>query len=316
MQRWGTSAAGTPRWRCSKCLQTGVHERKDNQERSWLSLRSAWLLNKDSLTRLARRHRSSTRTLVRYVAAVTCATSQQQPIPVATRILVLDGTSVVKHQEIVLISYAPEAGVPVSWHFVPRETTATWSAFLQSHKTAGIEPQYIICDGQKGLLTAISLVWPNAQVQRCLIHVTRQAKNWLTQHPKTRAGKTLLVLVRALSSIRTKRQKRRWIRAFHAWCKKHSAFLNERTTTTENRWWYTHRKVRAVRSLLQNALPNLFRFVTDASLPRTSNHVEGGVNSRLQELLRCHRGIPAASRRVLVGLYLSARQKKPTRNVY
>ena len=38
------------------------------------------------------------------------------------------------------------------------------------------------------------------------------------------------------------------------------------------------RRLGAAGSSLSNALPDLFRFVTDPTVPKTSNHVEGGMN--------------------------------------
>lgn len=206
--------------------------------------------------------------------------------------------------------------MPVSWAHTARECYPSWTSFLLSLRETQ-EPSYVVCDGQRGLLKAIREIWPATKVQRCLIHIIRQASAWLTKNPKSKAGRELLALVKRLSMIRSKRQKRRWIRAFRYWNRRHARFLRERTHSVSGRWWYTHRVLRGTRSLLRNAIPDLFRFVTDPSVPRTSNHVEGGLNARLKELFRSHRGISLTKKLALASWYLALRQRqKPTRNVY
>lgn len=152
-----------------------------------------------------------------------------------------------------------------------------------------------------------------------MIHIIRQANLWLTKRPKTQAGVELRALVKQLPAIRTRRQKRGWIRSFRYWRRRHNAFLKERTYSPANpkQWWYAHRKLRAVRSLLHNSQQHLFTYVRYRQVPRTSNHVEGGVNSRLKDLLRIHRGLSPKKKQVLTAWYLAVRQgQKPTRNFH
>jgi hypothetical protein len=200
---------------------------------------------------------------------------------------------------------------PVSWFPTIRECLASWHLFLL---TLDIEPVVVVCDGQRGLLKAIHTVWPKTHVQRCLVHIIRQASAWLTQNPKTTAGRQLLLLVKQLRDVRTRRQKRRWLRGYIKWNKKYEKFLKEKSFSWQGRWWYTHRRLRGTKSLIENAIPDLFRFVTDPTVPRTSNHVEGGINARLKELFRSHRGFSQTKKLALASWYLALRQgQKPTR---
>ncbi|MFH1653258.1 MAG: hypothetical protein ABIE74_04290 [Pseudomonadota bacterium] len=136
-----------------------------------------------------------------------------------------------------------------------------------------------------------------------VIHVIRQAHAKLTRNPKTVAGKEMRLLIKELPAIHTRRQKRRWIRKWRYWSKKHYRFLTERsygeTQNKKRSWWYTHKQPRAVRSLIKNSLPHLFTFIGHPEIPRTSNHVEGGINSRLKELIHRHRGISLQKNRFL-----------------
>ncbi len=313
MQRWGKTGSGKQRWRCAGCLESGTRKRADGAARSRLSLFVSWLTTKSSASEVAARAGVSRQALWEWFRPFW----ESPPVPrpaLPVRTLVLDGTSVSWGECVLLVAGDEDRRRPVSWLPAVRECHESWLAFLAALREGGVMPPFVVCDGQKGLLKAIRETWPDARIQRCLVHVMRQASRWLTRNPKSDAGKDLLALVGKLGGIRTRRQKRRWVRAFGRWLRKRDAFLRERTVAGNGKWRYTHRKLRAVRTLLRNAIPDLFRFVSDPSLPRTSNHVEGGCNGRIQELFRCHRGMSASRKVAVAGWYLALRQgQKPTR---
>lgn len=316
MQRWGVTAAGTPRFRCPRCARSATHRRPDNRGRTTRATFAAWLVQGLNQTLVAQRHGITARAL--RARFQTCWTPRPEPrIPAQVQGLILDGTSVVKHQRVVLVVQDVRRW-PVTWAFAERESFDSWWRVLDALRAAGIEPRFVVCDGHTGLLKALRLIWPDVLIQRCLIHVARQARLDLTQHPKTDAGQALLHLVRQLTAIRTRRQRRRWLRAYRHWLRRHETFLKQRTLnpTGLRRWWYTHRKLRAVRSLLNNSLPDLFHYIRYPEIPRTTNHVEGGINSRLKDLFRRHRGLSLDRKTTLTAWYLSSRQptQKPTRD--
>ena len=309
MQRWGKHPSGAKRWRCAACRKNVVWKRKDNRERSRLSLFVSWLMSKKSLAEVAVEAKVNMRTLTNWFRPLWFH-SPKPKYEFPVRVLVLDATSVVTRQCMLLIAGDNDRLMPVSWFPTTRECLSSWLLFLS---TLDIKPKIVVCDGQRGLLRAIHNIWPKALIQRCLVHVVRQASAWLTQHPKTRAGRQLLLLVKEMRDIRTRRQKRRWIRKYKKWDKKHHTFLKEKSVSWQGRWWYTHRRLRGTRSLIENAIPDLFRFVSDPTIPRTSNHVEGGINARLKELFRSHRGLTKTKKLALASWYLGLRQgQKPT----
>ena len=314
MQRWGRTSANKIRWRCVQCNVTAIRTNTSNRKRARLSLFVRWLTSKDALLDISKDVGVSVQTLISWFRPF-WDTPPSPDIPLHVRVLVLDGTSVAKHKLMLLIAGDGDRGRPVSWMDVDRECFNSWAVFLLQLKSYGIYPRYIVCDGQRGLLKSIREIYPDAKIQRCMIHVIRQASAWLTRSPKTLAGRELLALVKQLSGIQTKRQKRRWIRSFKKWRNRHANFLKERSYSLTGRWWYTHRKLRGTRSLINNAIPDLFRHVSDPTVPKTSNHVEGGLNSRIKELFRCHRGLSPKRKLALAAWYLALRQgQKPTQN--
>ena len=315
MQRWGVTAAGTKRYHCAACQITGVRKRPDNQLRYRRQLFLRWSMGKSTLTELAVSCGVTRQTLTTWFRPFWSDPPCAVPRP-NVRTLVLDGTSLEWRRATMLIAHDPAQSRPVGWGTVTYERYDTWLWFLTYLKRQCVSPAFVVCDGQRGMLAALRCIWPDVLIQRCVIHIHRQARLWLTQHPKTVAGQDLLLLVDQLLTVKTRHQKRRWTRSFQRWLKIHGRFLERSWNPDITHWWYTHRRVRAVRSLLRNSLPDLFRYVSNpVDVPRTTNHVEGGLNSRIKELVRSHRGQHTSRKIVLASWYLSVRQaKKPTRN--
>lgn len=157
-------------------------------------------------------------------------------------------------------------------------------------------------------------------VQRCLAHVGRLAVQKVTRHPHTECGQALLALVYRLHGVKTSNDRDKWIAAFHDWRSGSEGFLKERTyginPAGKRSWWYTHRRIRALKRTLEESLPNLFAFIDIPGTPGTTNLVEGGINSRLKELLHRHRGFSLEHKKTLVAYFLNTRNmpQKPTQN--
>lgn len=306
MQRWGKTVADTVRFCCPRCQKSRVRKRSDVTEAARYSLFISWLTGTKSLTEIARSRHISRQTLSAWFQPF------RQHYPVAPTpedpavVLVIDGLYLESRSHCVLIGKTPYA--VVSWLFAQRETYGAWRLFCQRVPA----PRVVVCDGQRGMRSAIRDVWPQTRIQRCVMHVFQLATTRLTRRPKTEAGKALRALVHEMLSVRTRRRKRRWIRAYRRWETRYSAFLKERTLGQQPRkkrtWWYTHKRIRSVRALLDNALPELFTYIGHPEIPRTTNHVEGGINSRLSELLYRHRGISPEKKEVLVSTFLSQKQ--------
>lgn len=230
-------------------------------------------------------------------------------------ILVLDAIYLSGRRDAVMIGRSPAS---VShWLFAHRENYWSWKLFFKSIKAPGV----IVCDGQKGMLSAIKEVFPETKIQRCHFHVLQRARISLTRNPKTTAGIKLNQIIKKLNKTRTRRQKRRWIRLFNRWSKKHDKYLKERSfgvkPSGKQTWWYRHKRLRSCRSLIKNALPYLFTYIGHYQIPRTTNHVEGGINSRLKELIYRHRGLTIQKKKVIASYFFRSKQtQKPPRNVY
>lgn len=311
MQRWGTTAAGTPRWRCCLCGKTGIKKRPDRARYGTKLLFKKWLTGNATLDDLAQIHGVSTRALQQRFTSY-----WDQPCSARSKhnahIIVLDGTRI-GNDCCLLIILDAQTNAPIAWHPAERETYENWRALLARLPQ---EPRYVVTDGHSGLLKAVRERWPTILAQRCLAHVLRELRVLLTRRPKLHAGIALRLLVYAIPDIQTRRQKRRWIRTFFHWRKKYEQFLKEKTITVDRHWYYTHRRLRRATTHLLRALPNLFRYVSDYDVPSTSNQLEGGINGPIKDLIRKHRGMSVHRRLILASFYLQKRTEKPTRDFY
>lgn len=309
MRKYGTTSAGRQRWQCLSCKKTGVKKRPDQRRRSVNLLFKKWLTGNATLKELSMRARVSIQTLISWFAHC-----EKQPCAAISKsnacILVLDATHI-DRDCVLLIILDAQTNAPIAWCPARRETYASWNALLARSPQ---QSRYVVCDGHSGLLKAVRERWPGILIQRCIAHVLREMRALLTRHPKLPAGIALRLLVNDIFNIHTRRQKRRWVRTFFRWRKKYGQFLKEKTYTLEGRWHYTHRRLRRAATHLARALPDLFRYVRDRSVPNTSNQVEGGINGPIKDLLRKHRGMSMRRRLILASFYLQKRTKKSTRN--
>lgn len=209
----------------------------------------------------------------------------------------------------------------IAWYWAPYESSNTWSELLQTIP----QPGFVVCDGQKGILLAIARCWPDTRVQRCLFHIWLNVRSKLTLRPKTAAGQDFLRLTRALWQVRAEADVLIWQRQFRAWESRYGNFVKQRTYVrdpkpNQRRWWYTHGRLRSAYRQLHKLQEQqqLFTYVynTDPRLPRTTNHMEGGINSQLRTKLKLHRGLSDDHQRRLVEWYLYNRMEgqKPPRN--
>ncbi len=182
----------------------------------------------------------------------------------------------------------------LGWYLCRYEHAGAWMALMRRIA----EPRMVVSDGGTGFAKALKKIWPNAKHQRCTFHVFCQVKRYTTSRPNTLAGYELYYLAKDLLKIKTSEEAEVWIDRFIDWTKKHHRFLSQMTVDENGRKRPTHeRLLKAQRSLLKLIKENtMFTYLDEELLadfrtPATNNRIEGGVNSRLREMLRNHRGL-------------------------
>jgi hypothetical protein len=127
----------------------------------------------------------------------------------------------------------------------------------------------------------------------------------------------------------TEKDGRNWEEVFIEIYTYHKDFLEERTYAQTKiqgirSWWYTHRDTRAAYRQIEKLLRHNHLFThldtelqktIRQTIPRTTNHMEGGTNSTLKGQLYLHRGMPSSHQQRLAEWYLynKTEGKKPPR---
>ena len=134
------------------------------------------------------------------------------------------------------------------------------------------------------------------------MHVQRNTRTGLTSRPRLQAGRELKRLSDRLTSVETAGQAVRWGEALNAWHERWKDFIAERTyarddpsnpKASRHRWWWTHEELRRCYRRLERLFREgrLFAYLEPELLKggpvaRTTNRLEGGVNSVVKDVLR------------------------------
>lgn len=141
-------------------------------------------------------------------------------------------------------------------------------------------------------------------VQRCLVHVKRQIKNYLSTTPKTLPGQHLLNLSRQITRIKTQEECGLWLLGFKHWCDQYESYVKQKSFNIDSkRYWYTHKNLHAAYNLILKAIPNMFHYLNDDEIPATTNRLENYFG-HLKDKLTLHRGLRLQAKRNFIKWYL------------
>lgn len=175
---------------------------------------------------------------------------------------------------------------------------------LENLKVLDIQIESITCDGHRAILKAIKKVYPEIIIQRCVVHVFRMANIWLRQKPKTEASIELKRLLKYLPYIKTHNDRLRFTTMFNEWYKGHQEFINEKAHNEQTgRWWYRHKNLKRSATLITKALPNLFHYIDNPDIPKSTNGLESFFG-HLKDTLSIHRGLSYENRKAFILWYL------------
>lgn len=300
LQKNGHAANGKQLWKCSACHSNRIHVRPDLARKFVFHSFLQWLLGKQSQSDLF----GSQRTFRDQIAWC-----WNIPVPAVLTgeiysVIILDGI----HVGGLVCLIARTKKHVVAWLWVDRENSQNWTRLLLLLPA----PVYAICDGQRGVLKALTICWSGTKVQRCHFHVQANIRSKLTLHPQTKPAQDLARLMRFLHFVRSKKQRTAWIASFRRLGTEHASHLAEKTRahnpqTAGRKWWYTHSRDRSAFRQIERLITDssLFCYCSNPSLiPNTTNILEGGTNSLIRRQLGYHRGLPKAHQQVLTNWLL------------
>ena len=100
-----------------------------------------------------------------------------------------------------------------------------------------------------------------------------------------------------------------WKSLFKQWCDTYQDYLNTRSYKPEtNTQWYTHKMVRKAYVHIRRAMPDMFHYTENNSIPKTTNALESFFG-HLKENISLHRGLSYNHYQNYVKWYLYFRNK-------
>jgi len=265
-----------------------------------------WVVGRHTLTQLSRQSGYSVRTLNRYFDKYLKQSPILKVFPSERVNLLIDGTYF--NNDLCLILYRDNT---VKFTQLYRITNGEWydelKEDLHNLLTVGVQIESITCDGHKALLKAIKKVCKKVTVQRCLVHIQRMCRVWLTQHPKSQAGSELRKIVSQLHLITTPTQRDYWIVSLVRWYERFVFFINEKSyQPSSGRYWYKHKMVRRSFTVIKRALPDMFQYIDNPAIPKSTNGLESFFG-HLKGNLNIHRGLTLKHRKNFIAWYLYLR---------
>lgn len=163
-------------------------------------------------------------------------------------------------------------------------------AFFSGLRDQGVKPKSATIDGNPCLSGTLRAIFPDITIQRCVVHVQRQGLMWCRRYPKRAAGRHLRALFLRVVRIGTYVERDTFLSDVLVWEARYGAALAK---ASEGGWVVSDLK--RARSMLLHALPNLFHYLDDPAIPKSTSMVEGYF-SRMKELYRGHRGLARSHR--------------------
>jgi hypothetical protein len=250
----------------------------------------------------------SVRTLKRYFAQYLQESPLWKVYPSERVNLLVDGTYF--NNDLCLVLYRDNT---IKFTQLYRLTDGEWyqemKEDLENLLELGVQIESITCDGHRSLLKAIRKVCKQVVTQRCLVHIQRMCRIWLTASPKTIPGAELKSIISTLHQIKTYSQRDYWIVSLVKWYEKHKDFINEKSFNTETkRFWFKHKMVRRSFISLKKALPDMFHYIDNPKIPKSTNGLESFFG-HLKGNLAIHRGLSKEHRKDFIRWYLYFRNK-------
>lgn len=254
----------------------------------------------------------STRSLSRYFDIYLSSPPLLSVFPSEEVNLIIDGTYF--SNDLCLVLYRDNT---IRFTQLYRLTTGEWyeemKEDLENLLCMGVNIGSITCDGHKSLLKAINKACKNVIVQRCIIHIQRMCRIWLSSKPKNEAGLELRRIISQLHTIKTMDDRNYWIVSLIRWHEKYQDFINQKSFNKQTgRYWYTHKMVRRSFTVIKKALPNMFHYLENERIPKSTNGIESFFG-HLKDNLSIHRGLSNKHRKSFIQWYLYFRNSSNSR---
>lgn len=286
----GKSSKGKQRYLCLNCKKSFTWKLSKPLEQRRFNWFKLWITEGYSIRELANIKRVSQSTVKRVIKYWLKQTPNQSSNDFSeVKHIILDGTFLKRPRGIYA---AMDSETHKLFHAAVnvRESAKDLLDFYSKLSEAGLYPESATTDGNTAQMKQLQLIWPEIKLQRCIVHVQRQGLSWCRRNPKRTDAKHLRELLLKLTEVKTKEDSQRFIKGFYAWENRFGTGIE----SSPNHGWVFSDIIRA-RSMVIKALPNLFHYVDNPKIARSTNALEGYF-SRVKEHYRLHRGLSKSNK--------------------
>jgi len=199
--------------------------------------------------------------------------------------LIFDGTFLQRPRSIVALMEACSHTLITGQYGIAENSETQLKAFFQRLIKDGFCPHSFTVDGNPQVIKTIRCLWPDIIVQRCLVHIQRQGLSWCRISPKTSYARELRKIFLQVTRISTMTERDTFLQTVAVWEKMYGAEIRIRRERG-----HVFSDIKRARSMLLRALPDMFHYLDNPSIPVSTNSLEGYF-SRLKTHYRQHRGL-------------------------
>ncbi len=287
---YGKTRQGKQRYKCLECGKTYIWKQNTNISQRRFSWFRQWMLEGLTIKQIAKNNKISTSTVSRVINYWL----KQEPPKVnnleEVKYLILDGTYINHRTGIYVIMNGKDHSILYGDYGI-NEIGRQLKTVYQSLQSKGLKPRAATVDGSIQQLKYLKLIWETIKIQRCVIHIQRQGLNWLRHKPKRLEAIELRDLLLQLLYIKTKEQAKNFIKGFWVWEAKYGPELVRSTNRGR-----VFSDILRTRSMILNALPDMFNYLDDSEISKTTNALEGYFG-RLKQKYRAHNGLAVSKRK-------------------
>jgi len=287
---YGKTKLGKQRYQCLRCKRTYLWKQSKPIQARRYAWFNQWILEGLTVKQIAKLNKVSNSTVSRVIRYWLKKEPPKVKDLEKVKYVILDGTYINHRTGLYVVMDGNDHRV-IYGDYGISETGKHLKTFYDHLQGKGLNPLSATIDGSLQQIKYIKEAWESLIIQRCLVHIQRQGLSWLRQKPKRIDAIELRDLLLQVLYIKTKEQSENFIKGFKLWEDRFGLALARSTNRGKE-----FSDLLRTRSMIINALPNMFNYLDNPEISKTTNALEGYFG-RLKQKYRVHRGLSPQKRK-------------------
>lgn len=281
---------GKQRYQCLRCKWTYLWKQSKPIQARRYAWFNQWILEGLTVKQIAKLNKVSNSTVSRVIRYWLKKGPPKVKDLEKVKYVILDGTYINHRTGLYVVMDGNDHRV-IYGDYGISETVKHLKTFYDHLQGKGLNPLSATIDGSLQQIKYIKEAWESLIIQRCLVHIQRQGLSWLRQKPKRIDAIELRDLLLQVLYIKTKEQSENFIKGFKLWEDRFGLALARSTNRGKE-----FSDLLRTRSMIINALPNMFNYLDNPEISKTTNALKGYFG-RLKQKYRVHRGLSPQKRK-------------------